>query len=109
MGGGLNMALNKSVGLGGVGASSIVNPFGWAKNLASIYPVYVVDPNGKIVLDAAGNPQYDYGEGYSEYNIQSRPYSPGRHGIAEAYFNDEIQEQTTMESVITLMLILLKA
>jgi TonB-linked SusC/RagA family outer membrane protein len=89
MGGGLNMALNKSVGLGGVGASSIVNPFGWAKNLASIYPVYVVDLNGKIVRDAAGNPQYDYGEGYSEYNIQSRPFNPGRHGIAEAYFNDE--------------------
>ena len=23
------------------------------------------------------------------YGIQARPYSPGRHGIAEAYFNDE--------------------
>lgn len=90
LGGGLNMALNKTIGLGGVGSSSIVNPFGWAKNLASIYPVYVVDLNGKIVRDAAGTPQYDYGEGYSEYNIQSRPYSPGRHGIAEAYFNDEL-------------------
>ena len=89
LGGGLNMALNKTVGLGGVGSSSIVNPFGWAKNLASIYPVYVVDNSGKIVTDAAGIPQYDYGEGYPEYGIQARPYSPGRHGIAEAYFNDE--------------------
>lgn len=90
LGGGLNMALNKTIGLGGVGSSSIVNPFGWAKNLASIYPVYVVDLDGKIVTDAAGVPEYDYGEGYAEYGIQSRPYSPGRHGIAEAYFNDEL-------------------
>lgn len=90
VGGSLNLALNKTVGLGGVGSSSIVNPFSWAKDIGSIYPVYLVDSNGKIARDVTGKPIYDYGEGNSDYNIQSRPYNPGRHGIAEAYFNDEV-------------------
>ncbi len=89
MGGSLNLSIAETNGVNG-GTSSIVNPFNWALNLASIYPVNVVDLNGNVVLDEAGIPRFDYGEGHSEYNIQSRPYSPGRHGIAEALFNNEV-------------------
>ena len=89
IGGNVNLSLSKSSALGGAGSSSIVNAFNWAKNLGSIYPVYIVDTNGNYVLDANGNPQFDLGEGYSQYGIQSRPYNPGRHGIAETILNDE--------------------
>ncbi|MBJ2172779.1 TonB-dependent receptor [Aureibaculum sp. A20] len=89
VGGSMNLAITDSHGPTGAGTSSIVNPFSWAKDLGSIYPVYIVDLNGNIVLDEAGNPRYDLGEGYSEYNIQTRPDNPGRHGIAEAIYNEE--------------------
>lgn len=76
---------------GSPGTSSIVNAFNWAKDLGSIYPVWIVDNNGDFALNANGERQYDLGEGYSEYGIQSRPYNPGRHGIAETVFNSEKQ------------------
>ncbi len=71
------------------GASSTANPFAWANSLGPIYPVYQVDNNGKIVNDASGNPLYDLGEGYPANNIQTRPYNPGRHGIAELILNED--------------------
>ncbi|SFS49382.1 TonB-linked outer membrane protein, SusC/RagA family [Zhouia amylolytica] len=90
VGGSVNLSLSDSHGPTGVGESSIVNPFNWAKDVGSIYPVYVVDNDGNFALNAAGERQFDYGEGYPEFGIQSRPYSPGRHGIAEAIFNEEL-------------------
>ncbi|QXP63069.1 TonB-dependent receptor [Polaribacter sp. HaHaR_3_91] len=71
------------------GGSSTANPFSWANSLGPIYPVYQVDSNGKIVNDASGNPLYDLGEGYPDSNIQTRPYNPGRHGIAELILNED--------------------
>ena len=89
LGGSMNMSITDSEGPDGGGSSSTKNPFAWAKDLGPIYPVYIVDLDGNIVRDEAGNPRYDLGEGYPEYNIQSRPYNLGRHGIAEAILNQE--------------------
>ncbi|MFK8061130.1 MAG: SusC/RagA family TonB-linked outer membrane protein [Polaribacter sp.] len=83
VGGNLSIALTDSHGPSSGGTGSIVNPFNWALNLAPIYPVYEVDTNGKIVRDASGEPVYDLGE------TKSRPYNPGRHGIAELILNEE--------------------
>lgn len=72
--------------------SSIANPFGFAKNMAPIYPVYIVDPtSGDYILDDAGERQWDLGGGYPEYGIQQRAYgsSVGRHAIAEAILNSD--------------------
>ncbi len=90
VGGSMNLASSDTRGPASPGTTSIVNPFNWAKNVGSIYPVYIVDNSGNFVLDAGGEKQYDLGEGYSEYGIQSRPYNPGRHGIAELILNDEV-------------------
>ena len=92
IGGSVNLALSDSHGLGGTGAGSIVNVFNWARDLGPIYPVYIVDNDGNFALDAAGQPQYDLGEGYPQFGIQSRPYNPGRHGIAETILNEETFE-----------------
>lgn len=88
---GSNMYLTMSdrKGVGSAGSGSIVNPFGFAKNMGAVYPVYLVDDATKqIVLDAAGNKIYDRGEGYTAYGISPRPQSPGRHAIEEAILND---------------------
>lgn len=90
IGGNLNIALTDSHGPTSGGTGSIVNPFNWALNLGPIYPVYENDANGNIVVDASGQPVYDLGETFS------RPYSPGRHGIAELILNEDQRKQNNI-------------
>ncbi|SKB78207.1 TonB-linked outer membrane protein, SusC/RagA family [Salegentibacter holothuriorum] len=95
IGGSANITISETVGPSSAGTGSIVNPFGFAQNIGSIYPVYVNDQQGNLVLDPAGNPLFDNGEGYSEYNIGSRPVSQGRHAIQELFLNDERDRDNT--------------
>ena len=95
MGGSANITVSESEGPTSAGTGSIVNPFGFAKNIGSIYPVYVNDLQGNIVLTEAGGPLFDAGEGYSEYNIGSRPVNQGRHALQELLLNDERTRPTT--------------
>jgi len=92
IGGSINLSLTNQEGPMSRG-SSIANPFGFAKNMGSVYPVYYVDPiTGDYLLDAAGAKQWDLGEGYPEYGIQSRPTGVGRHAIAEAVYNNDVSK-----------------
>jgi TonB-linked SusC/RagA family outer membrane protein len=77
------------MGPSSAGSGSIVNPFGFSQRMGSVYPVYVNDLNGNIVLDAAGNKVWDNGEGFPTYNIGSRPINQGRHAIQELTLNNE--------------------
>ena len=95
MGGSANISITESNGPDSGGESSIVNPFGFAKNIGSIYPVYVNDLNGNLVRDASGNPVFDNGSGYSEYNIGSRPTNQGRHALQELLLNNEANKNNT--------------
>lgn len=95
IGGSANVTVTEAVGPSSAGTGSIVNPFGFAKNIGSIYPVYVNDLQGNLVLDAGGNPVFDNGEGYAEYNIGSRPISQGRHALQELLLNDERDRDNT--------------
>jgi len=95
MGGSANITIAESTGPTSAGTTSIVNPFGFAKNMGSVYPVYVNDLQGNLVLDAAGNPVFDNGEGYSEYNIGRRPISQGRNALQELLLNDERTRNNT--------------
>jgi len=95
LGGSANISISESNGVGGAGEGSIVNPFSWALNIAPIYPVYLNDLNGNIVKNAAGVPQYDLGEGISQYNTLNRPFRLARNGIAEINFNDELNRDNT--------------
>ncbi len=95
IGGSANVTITEAVGPSSAGTGSIVNPFGFAKNIGSIYPVYVNDLQGNLVLDAGGNPVFDNGEGYPEYNIGSRPFSQGRHALQELLLNDERDRDNT--------------
>ncbi len=89
MGGSANVTITNSRGPSSAGGGSIVNPFGFAKNIGSIYPVYINDRQGNLVLDPAGNPIFDAGEGFSEFGIGSRPINQGRHALQELLLNDE--------------------
>lgn len=95
LGGSANVTTSEAVGPSSAGSGSIVNPFGFAKNIGSIYPVYVNDQEGNIVLDLAGEQLFDAGEGYSEFNIGSRPINQGRHALQELILNDERDRDNT--------------
>lgn len=95
VGGSANITIAESSGPTSAGTGSIVNPFGFAKGIGSIYPVYVNDLDGNLVLDAGGNPIFDAGEGYPEYNIGSRPINQGRHALQELLLNDERTKNNT--------------
>jgi TonB-linked SusC/RagA family outer membrane protein len=89
LGGSANIAITNSRGPSSAGTGSIVNPFGFAKNIGSIYPVYVNDRQGNLVRNAAGDLVFDNGEGFSEFGINSRPTNQGRHALQELLLNDE--------------------
>ena len=95
IGGAANVTTSEAVGPSSAGTGSIVNPFGFAKNIGSIYPVYVNDLQGNLVLDAAGDPVFDAGEGNSDFNIGSRPVNQGRHALQELLLNDERDRDNT--------------
>ena len=95
IGGSANISVSESEGPTSSGTGSIVNPFGFAKNIGSIYPVYLNDLDGNLVLDAAGDPVFDNGEGYPQYNIGSRPVNQGRHALQELLLNDERTRNNT--------------
>ena len=95
MGGSANVTLSNSAGPSSAGTGSIVNPFSFAKNIGSIYPVYVNDRDGNIVRDISGNPIFDSGEGFPEFGIGSRPINQGRHALQELLLNDERDRDNT--------------
>jgi TonB-linked SusC/RagA family outer membrane protein len=94
-GGSTNIALTEINGPTSGGTGSIVNPFGFSQGMGSIYPVFVNDLNGNIVRDAAGNPVWDNGEGFSAFNIGTRPRNVGRHAIQELTLNKDLSQDNT--------------
>lgn len=95
VGGTSNVTISNARGPSSAGTGSIVNPFGFAKNIGSIYPVYVNDQQGNIVLDESGEQLFDAGEGYPDFNIGSRPINQGRHALQELLLNDERDRNNT--------------
>ncbi|CAE7322907.1 unnamed protein product [Symbiodinium sp. KB8] len=95
VGGSGNISVTETRGPSSAGANSIVNPFSFSQNMGSIYPVFVNDLNGNLVRDANGNPVWDNGEGFADFNIGSRPRNQGRHAIQELTLNNEGDRDNT--------------
>ncbi|WP_289119795.1 SusC/RagA family TonB-linked outer membrane protein [uncultured Bacteroides sp.] len=74
---GFNLAYSNvktnSPNVGGTNSSSI---FYFGQQIAPIYPVYMYDENGSRILDAKGNPRYDYGT-----EMGKRPIGANAHPI----------------------------
>jgi TonB-linked SusC/RagA family outer membrane protein len=76
------------------GSTAFVNPFQFARNIGSIYPVYEHDPTtGAFILDDAGNKVYDLG-----FGPPARPAgaSPGRHIVQETELNQDLFKRTVV-------------
>ncbi|WP_010180658.1 SusC/RagA family TonB-linked outer membrane protein [Aquimarina agarilytica] len=70
----------------GLGSGAVSNLFGWARNVAPIYPVYGRDSKGNFVLDEAGNRQFDFGTGDDDF-VGTRPsFTANTNPIATTLF-----------------------
>ncbi|WP_118949749.1 SusC/RagA family TonB-linked outer membrane protein [Taibaiella helva] len=64
--------------------SAYANPFMTTRLMPSLYPIYLHDPNtGALVLDANGQPQYDFGDN-PQYG-QVRQFATNQNVIASIY------------------------
>ncbi|MEM7106867.1 MAG: SusC/RagA family TonB-linked outer membrane protein [Bacteroidota bacterium] len=89
LGGNLYISLTEDRGPTNADGNAITNVFGWARDVAPIYPVWLVDPStSEFVLDVDGNRLFDRGEGDADLGIGARPFRPGRHALEEQILND---------------------
>ena len=95
IGGSANIAITEATAPSSAATNSIANPFAFAKNIGSIYPVYVNDLQGNLVRDVFGDLVFDNGEGFPDFNIGSRPVNQGRHALQELLLNDERDRDNT--------------
>jgi TonB-linked SusC/RagA family outer membrane protein len=70
-------------------SGSTTQSIGWIYALSSIYPLYQRDATGNLVLDAAGNPIYDYGNTVGQSVNATRPVNGGENAIGNIYNGKE--------------------
>ncbi len=84
-------------------ATSFINPFNFARNVAPIYPVYLHDmSSGEYIPDANGNIQFDRG------SLYARPQNPDRHIVWETQQNMDQTFRNTLQSQAYIDFILFK-
>jgi len=75
------------------GGSALVNPFYATRYMGPIYPIHAHDATtGAYLLDASGQPYYDYGNSGGA----SRPVSTGRHPVAENLWNERLVKRNAV-------------
>lgn len=74
-------------------ATTFINPFYYARNVAPIYPVYLHDmTTGEYLLDVSGNNQFDRG------SLYARPQNLDRHIVWETQLNMDQSYRNTLQS-----------
>ncbi|MFR9498615.1 MAG: SusC/RagA family TonB-linked outer membrane protein [Rikenellaceae bacterium] len=76
-------------------SGSSANVFAYT-SLAPIYPVYIRDANGNIMIDEYGYQMYDYGDAANYPN--SRPYLIGSNALQGAWLDEELYEGNAMSA-----------
>ena len=90
----------------GTEGSSYANPFGWTRSIAPIYPVYVHDANGNLVLEK-GNRLYDFGELRTGVNL-GRAYGGNTNPVATQDKNMNLNTNYYINQTLGLDILLTK-
>lgn len=67
----------------------------WIYNVSSVYPLYERDIDGGLILDANGEPTYDFG-GRSQLINGTRPLFGNANAVGGLYLYDEINKRTNV-------------
>jgi TonB-linked SusC/RagA family outer membrane protein len=78
-------------------SNSSGNVFAAATQVAPIYPLYMRDGNGKVMVDADGNTMYDYGDGTNAG--LSRPVFTSTNAISDAILNTNSSNGNAINAV----------
>lgn len=94
---GMNLAVSSSnQNYPDQGGSAFRNAVQFGRIMSSIYPLYMRDANGALILDAKGQPQYDFGFDDGQFTVNtSRPVANGTNAVAiqmlDKNLNDRLQ------------------
>lgn len=85
--------------------SSYTNSFMWTRNIAPIYPIYLHDASGMLVLDQFNQPKYDFGNPNKDVNLV-RAYGAATNPVAtqdkdkdlrtDYYLNQNVNAKITL-------------
>lgn len=67
----------------------------WIYSLPSIYPLYRRDPQGALLLDANGNPIYDYGANNPSVLNGQRPVFQNENAVGALYNNSDVVKRSS--------------
>ena len=74
------------------------NIFMFSQNIAPIFPIYLYDENGGLMLDEKGNPRYDFGSEYGRpYSSEQNPYATAKENIYK-YMADNLSTRGYFEA-----------
>jgi len=76
--------------------SGFTNTIQYYRTLSNIYPVYMRDDNGALLLDANGDPIYDYGVTNANRNVNvGRPVLQNENPLGTMRYNETINRRLT--------------
>ena len=74
------------------------NIFMFSQNIAPIFPIYLYDTNGQLMLDEKGNARYDFGSEYGRpYSSEQNPYATAKENIYK-YMADNLSTRGYFEA-----------
>ena len=90
-----NMAYSNTVRrqFGSESGGTYSNIFMFSQSIAPIFPIYLYDANGQLMLDEKGNPRYDFGSEYDRpYSSEQNPYATAKENIYK-YMADNLSSR----------------
>ena len=95
-----NMAYSNTVRrqFGSESGGTYSNIFMFSQNIAPIFPIYLYDENGGLMLDEKGNARYDFGSEYGRpYSAEQNPYATAKENIYK-YMADNLSTRGYFEA-----------
>ena len=95
-----NMAYSNTIRrqFGSESGGTYSNIFMFSQSIAPIYPIYLYDTNGQLMLDEKGNPRYDFGSEYGRpYSSEQNPYATAKENIYK-YMADNLSSRGYLEA-----------
>ena len=95
-----NMAYSNTVRrqFGSESGGTYSNIFMFSQNIAPIFPIYLYDQNGGLMLDEKGNARYDFGSEYGRpYSAEQNPYATAKENIYK-YMADNLSTRGYFEA-----------
>ena len=95
-----NMAYSNTIRrqFGSESGGTYSNIFMFSQNIAPIFPIYLYDTNGQLMLDEKGNARYDFGSEYGRpYSSEQNPYATAKENIYK-YMADNLSSRGYFEA-----------